>query len=121
NIIFFFFFQAEDGIRDFHVTGVQTCALPISKDSVIGPVGFGGGGPFSSIEPYEPSGCLPIRWRTVPFSSLTRMAPSSTDECDNWAADRPASRRFRRPSNSASRRASLSEAGSGLVIQAFPS
>src|SRR5690606_40927651 len=23
------FFQAEDGIRDFHVTGVQTCALPI--------------------------------------------------------------------------------------------
>src|SRR5690606_24355404 len=27
---FLFFFQAEDGIRDFHVTGVQTCALPIS-------------------------------------------------------------------------------------------
>src|SRR5207253_6288603 len=25
-----FFFQAEDGIRDGHVTGVQTCALPIS-------------------------------------------------------------------------------------------
>src|SRR5436309_10950703 len=29
--ILFFFFQAEDGIRDFHVTGVQTCALPILK------------------------------------------------------------------------------------------
>src|SRR3989441_13332505 len=28
---FFFFFQAEDGIRDKLVTGVQTCALPISK------------------------------------------------------------------------------------------
>src|SRR5690606_14297007 len=28
-IVFVFFFQAEDGIRDFHVTGVQTCALPI--------------------------------------------------------------------------------------------
>src|SRR5690606_41027804 len=28
-VIVFFFFQAEDGIRDFHVTGVQTCALPI--------------------------------------------------------------------------------------------
>src|SRR6266576_5904381 len=27
--IFFFFFQAEDGIRDLYVTGVQTCALPI--------------------------------------------------------------------------------------------
>src|SRR5438876_11486919 len=28
---FFFFFQAEDGIRDGRVTGVQTCALPISE------------------------------------------------------------------------------------------
>src|SRR2546430_4503490 len=28
--ILFFFFQAEDGIRDLTVTGVQTCALPIS-------------------------------------------------------------------------------------------
>src|SRR6476661_10260389 len=27
--LFFFFFQAEDGIRDSSVTGVQTCALPI--------------------------------------------------------------------------------------------
>src|SRR2546426_9122828 len=30
----FFFFQAEDGIRDYKVTGVQTCALPISRDTV---------------------------------------------------------------------------------------
>src|SRR5687767_15319537 len=29
-LLFFFFFQAEDGIRDKLVTGVQTCALPIS-------------------------------------------------------------------------------------------
>src|SRR5437762_6712206 len=28
----FFFFQAEDGIRDTSVTGVQTCALPISRE-----------------------------------------------------------------------------------------
>ena len=28
--VLFFFFQAEDGIRDYKVTGVQTCALPIS-------------------------------------------------------------------------------------------
>src|SRR5206468_9596044 len=39
---FFFFFQAEDGIRDLIVTGVQTCALPISlpalaKSSSTGP------------------------------------------------------------------------------------
>src|SRR5437660_5617763 len=32
-LFFFFFFQAEDGIRDGHVTGVQTCALPISACS----------------------------------------------------------------------------------------
>src|SRR2546423_3056145 len=29
NVVAFFFFQAEDGIRDKLVTGVQTCALPI--------------------------------------------------------------------------------------------
>src|SRR5437868_14866630 len=32
-VCFFFFFQAEDGIRDRNVTGVQTCALPISATS----------------------------------------------------------------------------------------
>src|SRR5258707_1559446 len=31
SIMFFFFFQAEDGIRDIGVTGVQTCALPICR------------------------------------------------------------------------------------------
>src|SRR2546428_9129462 len=38
SIFFFFFFQAEDGIRDLIVTGVQTCALPIS---FLGPNGAG--------------------------------------------------------------------------------
>src|SRR5207247_5296040 len=32
SLFFYFFFQAEDGIRDPLVTGVQTCALPISAD-----------------------------------------------------------------------------------------
>src|SRR5256885_3598157 len=31
----FFFFQAEDGIRDYKVTGVQTCALPILSATII--------------------------------------------------------------------------------------
>src|SRR5207247_8428412 len=35
----FFFFQAEDGIRDPLVTGVQTCALPISSAATRGPCG----------------------------------------------------------------------------------
>src|SRR5205823_8664443 len=34
---FFFFFQAEDGIRDKLVTGVQTCALPISHAPILTP------------------------------------------------------------------------------------
>src|SRR5205807_2929535 len=37
---YFFFFQAEDGIRDYKVTGVQTCALPIWRRGV--PVHAGG-------------------------------------------------------------------------------
>src|SRR6266498_5728369 len=45
NYYFFFFFQAEDGIRDADVTGVQTCALPISitdpsTDRVLGATGI---------------------------------------------------------------------------------
>src|SRR5258707_3743646 len=38
----FFFFQAEDGIRDIGVTGVQTCALPISVRA---------GGPAAGVDP----------------------------------------------------------------------
>src|SRR5256885_5655565 len=33
--VVFFFFQAEDGIRDYKVTGVQTCALPILQPCAI--------------------------------------------------------------------------------------
>src|SRR5690606_39905993 len=35
KICYFFFFQAEDGRRDFHVTGVQTCALPIFASAML--------------------------------------------------------------------------------------
>src|SRR5260221_2079955 len=41
-----FFFQAEDGIRDHCVTGVQTCALPISSVFATGYLGFLNGGPM---------------------------------------------------------------------------
>src|SRR5690606_40131719 len=39
---FSFCFQAEDGIRDFHVTGVQTCALPISGEVPLAVASFDG-------------------------------------------------------------------------------
>src|SRR5215510_11214709 len=49
-MLFFFFFQAEDGIRDGHVTGVQTCALPIwprrpRRGAAAHPVDPGSAGP----------------------------------------------------------------------------
>src|SRR5690625_6049560 len=44
--LLFFFFQAEDGIRDGHVTGVQTCALPISL--------YGKFGQFATIKEHMP-------------------------------------------------------------------
>src|SRR5258706_11876170 len=49
---FFFFFQAEDGIRDWSVTGVQTCALPIYK----------GDGTFVDVT--KKSGADDPRWST---------------------------------------------------------
>src|SRR5437870_7080568 len=50
-ILLFFFFQAEDGIRDGHVTGVQTCALPI----------------------FYLEGCT-IRWKTFESSGARRVS-----------------------------------------------
>src|SRR5690625_2669931 len=40
SLLVFFFFQAEDGIRDGHVTGVQTCALPIYRQHLGSQGGF---------------------------------------------------------------------------------
>src|SRR6185295_1436710 len=45
---FFFFFQAEDGIRDIGVTGVQTCALPICNQ----------GGRIGDVRRRDPHGAL---------------------------------------------------------------
>src|SRR6266446_4279266 len=43
SVAYFFFFQAEDGIRDYKVTGVQTCALPIFGPLSGTPPGRGAG------------------------------------------------------------------------------
>src|SRR2546430_9916889 len=58
TILLFFFFQAEDGIRDLTVTGVQTCALPISTDA------FGGGKKRAEMSAHfrPPGRC---QWRRV--------------------------------------------------------
>src|SRR5215204_6606218 len=75
---FFFFFQAEDGIRDHCVTGVQTCALPISNDGGADVVRVTNrwqdtrpGGPrrLAQRQFFEPR--LDVVWRTV----MTEPAP----------------------------------------------
>src|SRR5476649_1899595 len=48
-MFFFFFFQAEDGIRDHCVTGVQTCALPIYDQKARGPKGE----PWSGVRNHQ--------------------------------------------------------------------
>src|SRR5690606_9181521 len=56
-----FFFQAEDGIRDFHVTGVQTCALPISRDQREQPLGCFNAMNACRIHPlHERTNCRPL-------------------------------------------------------------
>ena len=69
-----FFFQAEDGIRDADVTGVQTCALPISS-------GTAGCGNFRKATSTRHSGCSPasvsITW---PISAPTNYPAVSGSE-----------------------------------------
>src|SRR5256885_11723349 len=69
---YLFFFQAEDGIRDYKVTGVQTCALPISA-----------GGETARMPPSKassaPSGCEAPRTEDAPSEipkAPTLVAPS---------------------------------------------
>src|SRR2546430_5502536 len=52
----FFFFQAEDGIRDLTVTGVQTCALPIFHDTINGLARAGAEVLHQEIAPVHVSG-----------------------------------------------------------------
>src|SRR5690606_39375462 len=76
-----FFFQAEDGIRDFHVTGVQTCALPISW-------------------PVRPAGHAPRRCRTAPTNTC-EAAPGrgpTTRENGGRESSPPAPTRYARRS-----------------------
>src|SRR3712207_7169744 len=78
----FFFFQAEDGIRDIGVTGVQTCALPIC-------------GPLTS-ETLCGTGSLKIQRRVAPAGTdrLTCLkTPWSTRICGFSSADRSEERR----------------------------
>src|SRR3712207_8360870 len=70
ELYLFFFFQAEDGIRDIGVTGVQTCALPIS----IRP-------PTLSPSPVSTASGAPRRR----FSRSARLRLSVTSTANDWS------------------------------------
>src|SRR5437667_7820241 len=66
--VIFFFFQAEDGIRDRDVTGVQTCALPIWDDHPHAPVRCARSfcvrrWPFRSVRMVVPRSAHAASWR----------------------------------------------------------
>src|SRR5687767_15233723 len=94
--MFFFFFQAEDGIRDKLVTGVQTCALPISKS------------PTPSSHGKQRAGHC-CRYCYTPTSSLGCKAARPSTCASPWAdpkraRNRSASTTTRRTSRSEERR-----------------
>src|SRR5437867_10761215 len=66
-VFFFFFFQAEDGIRDRTVTGVQTCALPIS---------LAHGAPLRLL--------APMKLGLKNIKAITAIAYSTAEPADYW-------------------------------------
>src|SRR2546430_8670885 len=68
NMCVFFFFQAEDGIRDLTVTGVQTCALPIS------------GAPLAPGEKLYCVSYTPFRGRQSPLEPATLIDPRQIED-----------------------------------------
>src|SRR5690606_39745851 len=76
-------FQAEDGIRDFHVTGVQTCALPITLVLMFAAVAIGFGPVWGSsgwVLPAAGGAVVGLAvawvgaWRRVPAVTVTALA-----------------------------------------------
>src|SRR2546422_6331893 len=72
SLFVFFFFQAEDGIRDVAVTGVQTCALPISARGRRRPTRFN-----SDTTTPTSSACTPRETRSRRQRSRLRAGPPS--------------------------------------------
>src|SRR2546421_2577179 len=81
QLFFFFFFQAEDGIRDLIVTGVQTCALPIS--TIIVHLMHEGAGTLHSLAPHSMSNER-LLWKSVlkpicPRTAFGRSRPAADE------------------------------------------
>src|SRR5690606_40783152 len=76
----FFFFQAEDGIRVFHVTGVQTCALPIFATIFVQQTGTGTvSNEEGSYEFKLPSGTYEIVYQYLGYETQVRTVDVADD------------------------------------------
>src|SRR2546430_7653352 len=96
TVSFFFFFQAEDGIRDLTVTGVQTCALPIFNSNY---AGFGSGitvprygfilhnrGGLFTLDPKSPNVIAPHKRPYNTLSALRSEERRVGEECrSRWS------------------------------------
>src|SRR5256886_7983595 len=71
-LLFFFFFQAEDGIRDLTVTGVQTCALPIFIPSLVSTCSVPVKAPINGCRVEALSG-----WICVPTADIAGLKSTS--------------------------------------------
>src|SRR5690606_40824941 len=89
-----FFVQAEDGIRDFHVTGVRTCALPIYETAVTG-------GGAVQLRPEQAGRMFPPDQRRA---GLRPHEPTVTDTTDTTGRPGAALRRADQPDRSEERR-----------------
>src|SRR6266567_349837 len=77
-MFFFFFFQAEDGIRDLTVTGVQTCALPISARACLTLLSGRRHRVYGGVAVMTPSGETASR-RVVSHVSMKRLSEAELD------------------------------------------
>src|SRR6266496_659816 len=82
---FFFFFQAEDGIRDLYVTGVQTCALPILP--VVSMVTLSNVVPMMTMP--QLAARMATRWPDRLRDPVTQPGHGSRDERDGQLRRRP--------------------------------
>src|SRR5216683_512873 len=120
-MLFFFFFQAEDGIRDLIVTGVQTCALPICP---IGTTAFG----TASVGRFGPMGGSEVGpdGEDQPAAGEDDLAagepgPYTAPEPPPIAVREPAPYAASPPGQAASERAGQDGSASGLTgAEAFP-
>src|SRR2546422_5252137 len=83
RIVLFFFFQAEDGIRDVAVTGVQTCALPICRLAVSRSPETN----FSVVGRSRPNPYQPLAWVTARRKAGGVRPPTTIGGVGFWRSE----------------------------------